>query len=115
MEILVSLEHAQTHLHTQVIAWKNILIRGHDKENLDRYVNDFDREEKLVRNFLTQGSNLMRTRGMPTDDIEALLRVHQEVGDKYRAALKSYNPTNFMAGHIADNLVLGIEIEPLTK
>jgi methyl-accepting chemotaxis protein len=115
MEILVSLEHAQTHLHTQVIAWKNILIRGHDKENLDRYVNDFDREEKLVRSFLAQGSNLMRTRGMPTNDIEALLRVHQEVGDKYRAALKSYNPTNFMAGHIADNLVLGIEIEPLTR
>ncbi|AEV26870.1 methyl-accepting chemotaxis protein [Azospira oryzae PS] len=115
MEILVALEHAQTHLHSQMIGWKNILLRGHDKATFNRHVADFEREEKQVQAFLAKGAELMDAQRMATDEVRDLLATHRAIGEKYRKALATFDPSNHLAGHAVDDLVAGIETGPLAK
>lgn len=115
IEVLVDFQHAQAHLHAQVVAWKNILLRGHDAQNLSRHMADFDNEEAQVARYLKRGIEQLKAQGLPSEAAVALHATHQEMGNRYRAALKHFNPSNHNAGHEVDDLVLGIETQPLEQ
>lgn len=115
-EMLVTLEHAQTHLHAQVIAWKNILLRGHDAESFNKYVQQFKTEDEQVKAYLAEGIRLLETQrpgaGASAQDI---LDLHRKMGAKYLEALKSYDAQDHFTGHKVDDLALGVETGPLEK
>lgn len=115
VEVLVDFQHAQSHLHAQVVAWKNILLRGHDPQSFNRHVAEFDKEEAQVARYLQLGIEQLTKRGMPEEEAKSLLSGHKEMGERYRAALKQLDPTSHNAGHAVDDLVLGIEIKPLEQ
>jgi len=115
LETLVLLEHAQTHLHGQVIAWKNILLRGHDAENYNRYVNQFQKEEGLVRSYLKQVVDRFDGQSANISQINAIIDLHLSLAAKYRNALSKFDSRDHLAGHRVDDLVLAIETEPLEK
>lgn len=114
-EILVAFQHAQSHLHSQVVAWKNILLRGHDEPNFNRHLTEFTTEEAQVVKYLKAGKEQLSKRGMPTQNIQTLLDKHKEMGDRYRVALKRFNPSDHNAGHAVDDLVVGNETAPLAS
>lgn len=115
VEILVAFQHAQSHLHSQVVAWKNILLRGHDVPNFNRHLTEFNTEEAQVVKYLQMGKEQLSKQGMHTQNIQALLDKHKEMGERYRVALKRFDPNDHNAGHAVDDLVMGNETVPLAS
>ena len=57
----------------------------------------------------------MDAQRMATDEVRDLLATHRAIGEKYRKALATFDPSNHLAGHAVDDLVAGIETGPLAK
>jgi len=108
-DAVVAVENAQAAFKTQVQEWKNILIRGNDPKNFDKYLTQFDEEEKKVQASLKNATELMRKQGVPTSDTEALIKAHEELGSKYREALKSFDKSDPLTGQAVDKLVKGMD------
>jgi len=108
-DAVVAVENAQAAFKTQVQEWKNILIRGNDPKNYDKYLAQFGEEEKKVQASLKNAAELMRKQGVPTADTEALTKAHEELGSKYREALKSFDKSDPLTGQAVDKLVKGMD------
>ena len=104
-----SVENAHAYFKTQVQEWKNILIRGNDPQNFDKYLAQFGDEEKKVQSALSTASASMKALGLATDDIEKLKKDHLELGTKYREALKQFYKADPNAGKIVDKQLRGID------
>jgi hypothetical protein len=103
---------AQVSFKTQVQEWKNILIRGGDSAAFEKHLAGFTKEEASTRASLTALKELMAKQGLPTTNVETALVVQAELGEKYRAALKSYSSTNQSSAQVVDKLVRGIDRAP---
>jgi len=80
---------AQVHFKKQVQEWKNLLLRGADPAEYQRYRNAFLAEETQVGTHL--GNLLPETEGAGrTDDAERLRAGHAALGDRYREALAAH-------------------------
>jgi methyl-accepting chemotaxis protein len=113
-----AVETAQVAFKTQVQEWKNILIRGNDPKNFDKHLGGFGEDEKKVQASLKSAVELMRKQGIPPADTEALIKAHEELGVKYREALKSFDKSDPAAGKVVDGLVKGLDratAEGMTK
>ena len=110
-EAMLAIENAHAHFKIQVQEWKNILIRGNDKEKFDRYLKQFDAEEKIVQQSLQKAADVLQALKLPGNEVEATRKAHAELGSKYRAALKSFDHADANAGKIIDQQVTGIDRE----
>lgn len=108
-EALVAVENAQAHFKTQVQEWKNILLRGNDAANYDRYLKQFSEEEARVQGFLAAAGTGMSTAGLAVDGVDKLRADHLQMGQRYRSALEQFDKTDTDAGKIVDKLVRGMD------
>ncbi len=108
---LVDIEAAQIAFKTQVQEWKNILIRGNQKEDFDKYLKQFGEEEAKVQNLLTKAAKGLRANGDDAfaTDAEALAKEHLALGAKYRDALKDFDIADREAGRKVDVAVKGMD------
>lgn len=106
---MVSVENAHAYFKTQVQEWKNILIRGNDPQSFDRYFAQFGTEEKKVQSALDAAVRSMKELDLPLDSITKLKKDHQELGAKYREALKHFDKTDPNSGKQVDKLVRGMD------
>lgn len=95
----------------QVQEWKDILLRGHDQEDLKKYTRQFRAEAARVSEM---GTGLQ---GSVTDPdarraIEEFLQAHVALGDKYEIALRSFTEGKGENPHEADQLVKGQDRAP---
>lgn len=95
---------------TQVQEWKNVLLRGSNQAQLDRYWQSFENFERSIQR---QGADLMAL--MPAGEerqlLESFLASHRQMGQEYRHGLREfinsgYNPTT------GDQVVSGIDRRP---
>lgn len=80
---------------TQVQEWKNILIRGHDAEQYDKYLKRFTDRENDVQQYLQQ---LQTRRYLPSSlisQIATLEQQHQKLGRLYRDGLIAFRTSGF--------------------
>ena len=103
---------AQVSFKTQVQEWKNILIRGNDPAAFEKHLQGFTKEEAATRESLSTLKNLMAKHELTTTNVDNALLVQAELGEKYRAALKSYVATNRESAQVVDKLVRGIDRAP---
>lgn len=108
-KILVAIEGAHVHFKVQVQEWKNILLRGNDAARFDKYVGQFAEQEKKVQDFLAEAIVVMKEQGIAVAELQQLQGHHKEMGDKYRAALKSFDKADPLSGHHVDELVAGMD------
>jgi len=100
----------QVDFKKQVQEWKDILLRGHNADDLARYTQQFHEKEQQV----SVGANNLLAE---TDDAEVrqllqdFLVAHQELGQKYRLAYSAFTSGNsdFKA---ADAIVRGQDRAP---
>jgi methyl-accepting chemotaxis protein len=98
----------------QVQEWKNILLRGNAPKQYDAYLASFEKNEKAVQEELRKLRTTGTQIGFDVNRIDEAVQLHQELGIKYREALKSFDQANAEAGKVVDKLVAGID-RPLTK
>lgn len=110
-DILANVEKASIDFKTQVQEWKNILIRGNDQAQFDKYEKSFFEREKTVQAYIAEAIKLQKEEAEPTEAFEVLRKEHQTLGDNYRNALKSFNVADNDAGKKVDKLVSGMDRE----
>ena len=100
---------AQTDFKTQVQEWKNILIRGHDPEQMAKYKTAFDKSEKEVVEDLAKLKKILKDLDIPTGPLEKTEQEHQKLGAKYREALSSWKDKDPLAYRSVDGQLKGID------
>lgn len=91
----------------QVQEWKNVLLRGANQADLDRYWTQFQNSENLVQELLGQ-INELDTSDTTQHQITALREAHQQLGTQYRSGLEHFIASNHdpVAG---DSVLRGID------
>ncbi|MDH5614864.1 MAG: methyl-accepting chemotaxis protein [Gammaproteobacteria bacterium] len=109
--------HAETSVLTlrgdfkiQVQEWKNVLLRGHDEKNLDKYWGRFEKMESKIQE---KAVHVLEHIHNPEAKkiIQQFINSHKDLAPKYRSALEAYRNSGFspVAG---DQAAQGIDREP---
>ncbi|HMC88718.1 MAG TPA: hypothetical protein VKI17_04180, partial [Gemmataceae bacterium] len=95
----------------QVQEWKDILLRGHDAKELEKYRAAFLREEEEVRKI---ARDLKRSGISPAVDaiLDEFTAAHTKLSEAYRTALESFIQGKGSDAHAADRLVRGQDRPP---
>ncbi len=103
---------AQVNFKKQVQEWKNILLRGNDPKAFEKYSQEFSKEHDAVQARLKELVKMMKQIGISSEQAERAIKTHDELGVKYREALKSYDSSNPNSAHLVDGLVKGMDRAP---
>ena len=107
---------AQVAFKIQVQEWKNTLLRGGDPTAFAKYRDGFLKEGKVTQQHLTELLELVDAAGGSRNDVTEALQVHQQLMEKYLAALAKYDPaTPDQSAHVVDAAVKGIDRAPTAK
>lgn len=95
---------------TQVQEWKNVLLRGADEKQLERFWGSFSKTEQEVARLgreLLAGLPAGKARGL----VEEFLQEHEKMGTGYRRGLEAFKSAGF--DHRAgDKAVSGMDRAP---
>jgi len=97
----------------QVQEWKNVLLRGYDPEQLDKYWGKFQKTEKAI-----QGNGELLLEELPTgearDTLAEFLASHRDMGKAYREGLEKFKAADFDP-KVGDREVKGIDRKPTER
>jgi len=102
----------QVEFKKQVQEWKNILIRGNDREKYDKYYGRFKKQEAVVQEDFKRLMGMLAQLGVDASLVEKARAAHLDLGEKYRAALESFDQDDPLTGKKVDKLVSGIDRAP---
>jgi len=100
---------AQNDFKTQVQEWKNILLRGHDPEQLAKYKKAFDAGEHEVDQDLTKLRAALTALEIPTGPLDKTREEHRKLGVKYREALATWKDKDPLTYRAVDGQLKGID------
>ena len=103
---------AQVAFKKQVQEWKDILLRGGDRKNYDKYLELFKEQHTEVLRLLAQLAQTLSQLRFPTAAIDQAREVHIALFQRYLGALQAFDPADADAGHKVDRSVVGIDREP---
>ncbi len=95
---------------TQVQEWKNVLLRGGDAKQLDRYWNGFQKSEASVKDAVARLAKEL-PQGASRDLLVQFEQAHARMGAGYRQGLEAFKAANFDAA-AGDEAVKGMDREP---
>lgn len=107
--ILTAIQTAASEFKTQVQEWKNILLRGNDSAQFSRYSTAFAAQETKVKAELNKALALQKDFDLNKTEIVKLQQELLQLGDNYRKALDTFDPTDDNAGQKVDKLLRGID------
>ncbi len=99
----------QVDFKKQVQEWKNILIRGHNQKDFDKYLGQFNQKEEAVAKGVNALLDLPDLNEEARLGLNEFLIEHSKLGDSYRAALDAFNSDGYRA---ADTRVRGLDRPP---
>jgi methyl-accepting chemotaxis protein len=100
---------AQVAFKGQVQEWKNILLRGQSAEAFKKHERQFHDMSSATQVALKQLRQTRDKLGLDLHHVDALIREHEQLGDKYTAALKHYDPTTMGSALDVDARVKGMD------
>ena len=93
---------------TQVQEWKNVLLRGSDKAQLDKYWSQFEAQERKVQTSLSSLAELVAQDPALRARIDTLRTEHQTLGVNYRKGRDAFIAAGADA-KVGDKAVSGID------
>ncbi|MES2126090.1 MAG: methyl-accepting chemotaxis protein [Pseudomonadota bacterium] len=106
---------AQVEFKIQVQEWKNILLRGNDPAQLEKYTAAFKKSGDTTRAELNKVSGLLAKQGMRTPLVDEALKELETLNTNYLNALQKYDSANADSAHVVDALVKGMDRPPTKK
>lgn len=106
---LVGVETAHARFKIQVQEWKNILLRGNDPVQFDKYRKAFEAEELNVQKALGEAGREFTALAIDAAPVKALLASHATLGNNYRAALEAFDKADPLTGQKVDRSVKGMD------
>ena len=112
-EIQNSAFKAQIYFKTQIQEWKNILLRGSDKQLYNKYFKSFVVNEDKTKQEVEKLLILAKKHPELINNITKFIVEHKNLSLMYREALSVYNNTKSNPQIAADLHVRGIDREPI--
>jgi nitrate/nitrite-specific signal transduction histidine kinase len=81
---------AQVHFKMQVQEWKNILLRGRDKNLFDKHTKAFAEEERKVKEYLQSLSRRIAALEWSVPRIADVTAAHETLGQRYHGILREH-------------------------
>ena len=106
---------AQVQFKIQVQEWKDILLRGGDPAQFDKYSAAFKNSAAATTAKLRQVDAILAELGIPSPLVAQALQTHEELGAKYLAALATYDRANPDSYKLVDAQVKGMDRAPTKK
>ncbi len=100
---------AQVHYKKQVQEWKNTLLRGNERDLFDKHFKAFNNEDKLVNDYLHALSDMTEAMRLFIPEIAVSIKAHEQMGERYRGALKHYKSSDLNSAIIVDKKIRGID------
>ena len=90
---VVNAHHAQTTFSRQVDRWNEILVRGTDKQDIQKHWENFLREEENVRKSIAMMQAVASSahEAGKFSELKSVLKSHKDLGEQYREAFASYS------------------------
>ena len=114
VEILTALTNAHVIFKTQVQEWKNILIRGNDKKQFDKYQTRFKTSSDKVQTLLSHAIKKSKELSLDSQAIEEVKLAHEQLKVAYLKALDNFNSKDPLTGKKVDKSVSGVD-RPASK
>ncbi|MGQ9365965.1 hypothetical protein [Azospirillum sp. A39] len=100
---------AQVAFKIQVQEWKNVLLRGGDAKDYDRYLASFEEQERRVRDRLEALAAAAGDLGLDAAAMQAALADHATLAARYRDGLALFDRTHPASVAVVDRAVRGID------
>ncbi len=102
--------HTLSDFKKQVQEWKNVLLRGSDPKQLEKYWGKFKEKEAQVQQQASDLLSLLRDQEAHAK-VKAFKQAHSEMGKAYRNGLQAFRDSGFVAA-AGDKAVKGIDRAP---
>ena len=106
---------AQVHFKIQVQEWKNILLRGSDPAQLERYTASFKKSAATTRAALDGVDKQLVALAIPTPLAVEARQAHEQLGTSYLTALQQFDGADAGSAKVVDGLVKGMDRAPTAK
>jgi len=106
---------AQVEFKIQVQEWKNILLRGGDPAQLEKYTAQFKKSGEATSAELKKVNVILGKLQLKTPLVDEAVQAHAELGKNYLGALEKYDSANGDSYKIVDGLVKGMDRAPTKK
>ena len=103
---------AALHFKIQVQEWKNVLLRGHEKKDFDRYLAAFQKEHAAVQKELDKSRAAFVRLGLDTAAVDSARDEHNALRVKYIEAIKLFDDKVPITYRDVDKAVRGIDRKP---
>ncbi len=109
VEVLMDIEQAHVNFKIQVQEWKNILIRGNDTSQYEKYLGRFGEREAKVQKDLGDAIAKLQSIDVDASEVARVKAEHYALGEKYREALGGFDASDRLTGQKVDQLVSGVD------
>ena len=98
---------AEVSFKIQIQEFKNVLLRGHDQKDYDKYFAAFKERTAVINKRFADARAIMVLHGMETASIDTATKMHGEIIGQYLEGLKKFDVSKPESSQIVDMLVRG--------
>ncbi len=114
-EAVDSARSAQVEFKIQVQEWKNILLRGQDPEQLEKYTTAFKKGGEKTRAQLAKVDTALAKLNLKSPLVAEAVTALSELDKNYLTALAEFDPADPLSYAKVDKLVKGMDRTPTKK
>ncbi|MGV3495056.1 MAG: methyl-accepting chemotaxis protein [Ramlibacter sp.] len=100
---------AEVAFKKQVQEFKNVLLRGQEAADLQRYTAGFDQQAAIARKDLEVLRTSLQALDLPPGEAEEAGRMHAAITQQYATALRQFDPSQPQAAQQVDRAVRGLD------